>query len=138
MTIHNIAFTGSAGADMVHRLRLPMEGYNAGGFEFYGRISALKAGIAYADKVNTVSPTYAEELKTPEFGMGFDGALKYKGADFTGILNGIDTEYWNPETDPDLPERYGRDGAIEGKAACKRAFQEALEQHPGSVHYPLQ
>ncbi|PRY26061.1 starch synthase [Aliiruegeria haliotis] len=99
-TIHNIAFTGSAGADMMARLRLPMEGYNPGGFEFHGRISALKAGIAYSDKVNTVSPTYAEELKTPEFGMGFDGALAHKGSDFCGILNGIDTDYWNPAKDP--------------------------------------
>ncbi|MFD0979462.1 glycogen synthase GlgA [Tropicimonas aquimaris] len=102
MTIHNIAFTGSAGADMIHRLRLPMQGYNAGGYEFYGRISALKAGISYADKVNTVSPTYAKELTTEAFGMGFDGTLKYKGKDFTGILNGIDTDAWNPETDPNI------------------------------------
>ncbi len=102
MTIHNIAFTGSAGANMIQALRLPYEGYNDGGFEFYGRISALKAGIAYSDRVNTVSPTYAKELRTPGFGMGFDGILRYKGPRFSGILNGIDTDTWNPETDPNI------------------------------------
>lgn len=122
MTIHNIAFTGSAGMDMVHRLRLPMEGYNAGGFEFFGRISALKAGIAYADKVNTVSPTYAQELKTPEFGMGFDGTLKFKGAHFSGILNGIDTEYWNPATDKHIiPYK-----VLRGKAKARAALCEEM------------
>ncbi|MDV7145072.1 glycogen synthase GlgA [Tropicimonas sp. TH_r6] len=126
MTIHNIAFTGTAGADMVHRLRLPMEGYNAGGFEFYGRISALKAGIAYADKVNTVSPTYAEELKTPEFGMGFDGTLQFKGENFTGILNGIDTDYWDPATDTHI-ESYK---VLRGKAKARAALCEEMRLDP--------
>ncbi len=126
MTIHNIAFTGSAGSDMLGRLRLPAEGYNSGGFEFYGRISALKAGISYADRVNTVSPTYAEELKTPEFGMGFDGTLKFRGSAFSGILNGIDTEVWNPVTDPKvIPYK-----ALRGKAKARAALTEELGLDP--------
>ncbi|SFD05051.1 glycogen synthase GlgA [Tropicimonas isoalkanivorans] len=128
MTIHNIAFTGSAGADMIPRLRLPAEGYNAGGYEFYGRISALKAGIAYADKVNTVSPTYAEELKTPHFGMGFDGALQFKGKDFSGILNGIDLDVWNPATDPNIV-RYKN---VAGKAKARAALVEEMELDQGA------
>ncbi|WP_068110513.1 glycogen synthase GlgA [Tropicimonas marinistellae] len=126
MSIHNIAFTGSAGADMIASLRLPAEGYNAGGFEFYGRISALKAGIAYADKVNTVSPTYAEELKTEGFGMGFDGTLRYKGKDFVGILNGIDTEAWNPANDPEIATYK----TLPGKGKARAALIEEMELAP--------
>lgn len=121
-SIHNIAFTGSAGSDMIPRLRLPAEGYNAGGFEFFGRISALKAGITYSDKVNTVSPTYAQELKTVDFGMGFDGTLRHKGTDFSGILNGIDTEYWNPATDPHI-ETYSQP---RGKAKARATLIEEM------------
>ncbi|RYH11159.1 glycogen synthase GlgA [Tropicimonas sp. IMCC6043] len=117
MTIHNIAYTGSVGADAMRDLRLPWEGYNAGGFEFYGRISALKAGIAYADKVNTVSPTYARELTTPEFGMGFDGTLAHKGGDFSGILNGIDVDVWNPATDPHIETYKVLRGKLKARAA---------------------
>lgn len=128
LTIHNIAFTGSVGADRLSWLRLPFEGYNSGGFEFYGRVSALKAGVSYSDKVNTVSPTYARELMTPEFGMGFDGTLKFKGANFSGILNGIDTEVWNPATDPKIATY----DSPEGKARARAALVEEFGLEPGS------
>lgn len=125
-TIHNIAFTGSVGPDMIGRLRLPMEGYNAGGFEFFGRVSALKAGIAYSDKVNTVSPTYAEELKTPGFGMGFDGILHFKGPNFSGILNGIDTDAWDPATDEKIiPYK-----VLRGKLKARSALCEEMGLAP--------
>ncbi|MCC2111537.1 MAG: glycogen/starch synthase, partial [Hyphomicrobiales bacterium] len=94
--IHNIAFQGLAPAHMLTALQLPAHMFTPQGFEYWGRISALKAAIVYADKVSTVSPTYAEELMTPQFGMGMEGVLADRGSDFTGILNGIDLEAWTP------------------------------------------
>lgn len=96
LTIHNIAFQGLAPAHMLSALQLPAHLFNPRGFEYWGRISALKAGIVFADKVSTVSPTYAEELMTPEYGMGMEGVLADRAADFTGILNGIDLDAWKP------------------------------------------
>ncbi|SIP86340.1 starch synthase [Paracoccus thiocyanatus] len=99
LTIHNIAFQGLAPAHMLSTLRLPAGLFNPQGIEYWGRISALKAGIVLADKVSTVSPTYAEELMTPEYGMGLEGVLADRAADFTGILNGIDLDAWRPPYD---------------------------------------
>lgn len=96
LTIHNIAFQGIAAPAMLNDLRLPKQGFTIDGFEFFGWISALKAGIVYSDKVSTVSPTYAGQLLTPEFGMGLDGILRHRRDDFVGILNGIDLDAWQP------------------------------------------
>lgn len=96
LTIHNIAFQGLAPAPMLAQLELPVHGFSRDGFEYWGKISALKAGIVYADKISTVSPTYAQELMTPEFGMGLEGILQTRATDLTGILNGIDEEIWTP------------------------------------------
>lgn len=96
LTIHNIAFQGLAPAHMLGALQLPAHLFTPQGFEYWGRISALKAAIVFADKVSTVSPTYAEELMTPEFGMGMEGVLADRGSDFIGILNGIDLDAWTP------------------------------------------
>lgn len=96
LTIHNVAFQGLAPAHMLAALQLPAHLFTPQGFEYWGRISALKAGIVFSDKVSTVSPTYAEELLTPEFGMGMEGVLAGRGGDFVGILNGIDLDAWTP------------------------------------------
>ncbi|AJE47780.1 glycogen synthase GlgA [Celeribacter indicus] len=96
MTIHNIAFQGCSPGDTVGALGLPPQGFTQSGFEYWGQVSALKAGIVGATKVSTVSPTYAQELMTPEFGMGMEGVLAGRAADFVGILNGIDEEVWSP------------------------------------------
>ena len=96
LTIHNIAFQGLAPASMLRTLDLPEGGFTQSGFEYWGKISALKGGIVMADKVSTVSPTYAQELMRPEFGMGMEGVLASRGGDFTGILNGIDLDVWQP------------------------------------------
>lgn len=96
ITIHNIAFLGMAPTDMVETLDLPPEGFTQEGFEFWGHISALKAGLVHADKITTVSPRYAEEIMTPEFGNGLDGLLRNRQGDLLGILNGIDAELWAP------------------------------------------
>ncbi|WP_223479222.1 glycogen synthase GlgA [Oricola indica] len=102
LTIHNIAFHGMAPASRLEGLRLPPSGFQPDGFEYYGAINALKAGLVYADKLSTVSPTYARELMLPEFGMGLDGVLRSRRADLVGILNGIDESFWDPQTDPEI------------------------------------
>lgn len=100
MTIHNIAFHGLTGGERLSALGLTGEGFDLDGYEYYGHISALKAGLTQAWAINTVSPTYAQELTTPEFGMGLDGVIRARWSDVSGILNGIDTAGWDPMTDP--------------------------------------
>ena len=121
-TIHNIAFHGNTGADRLHALRLDASRFNADHFEFWGQISALKAALAGAHRITTVSQTYARELLTPEFGIGMDGILRARKADLTGIVNGIDTDLWNPETDPEITPYK----APAGKVANKRALQKTF------------
>lgn len=96
LTIHNIAFQGLAPADKLAALRLPPSGMQTDGFEYWDQISALKAGLVTADRITTVSPTYAGELMTPEFGMGLDGVLRQRRSDLSGILNGVDLDAWSP------------------------------------------
>lgn len=122
LTIHNIAFHGLAPASMRDRLRLPASGFTQDGFEFWGQINALKAGIVWADRITTVSPTYADELKTPEFGWGLDGVLRMRGADFRGVLNGIDEAVWNPATDPAVDTYSGPSGKRKAKARLRAEF----------------
>ncbi len=107
MTIHNIAFQGLAPATLMGRLRLPQSRFNRDGFEFWGKISALKAGLMDADWITTVSPTYVDELATPAFGMGLDGVIRLRGDRFSGILNGVDLNVWNPRKDRSIAYRYG-------------------------------
>jgi len=102
MTIHNIAFQGIAPARKRRALGILPKDFNPEGVEYFGNISTLKAGLIYADKLTTVSPTYAQELMTHEFGMGMEGVLQYRKNDFTGILNGIDESVWSPEVDPQI------------------------------------
>ena len=106
LTIHNIAFQGVFGADTLGPLGLSPELFTPDGLEYWGKLSFLKAGIAFSHKITTVSPTYARELLLPEFGMGLEGILQARRADLSGILNGIDTEIWNPDADPNLPRPY--------------------------------
>lgn len=119
-TIHNIAFHGNLPADRLGALRLDPARFTADHFEFWGQISALKAGLTGAAKITTVSRTYAEELLTPEFGMGMDGVLRYRQSDLVGIVNGIDEGIWNPATDPDITPYK----SAAGKAANKKALQK--------------
>ena len=124
-TIHNIAFQGNQPLDAAAALGVPAATLGPDGAEFYGQLSFLKAGIRYADRVTTVSPSYARELLTGEFGAGMDGLLRVRGGAFRGILNGIDNVLWDPARDPHLAQRYSRDDRS-GKAACKAALQAEL------------
>jgi starch synthase len=121
-TVHNIAFHGSAPAGRLGDLRLDRADFvQDGGFEFWGRIDALKAGLVWADRITTVSPTYARELTRPEFGAGLDGVIRSRAADLNGILNGIDTKVWNPARDKALTARYS---TPRGKAKNRKALRE--------------
>lgn len=121
-TIHNAAFQGCFPRESASQLGLTDEELAAGGIEFYGQISFLKAGVAYADKLTTVSPTYAREIQTPEYGAGLEGLYRSRSQDLTGIMNGIDSALWNPATDPLLPRLYSLD-KIGGKQVCKASLQ---------------
>lgn len=120
VTIHNIAFQGITGADRIGRLRLDTARYTRAGFEYYGKVSALKAGLTLAERLSTVSPTYADELMRPEFGMGLDGVMRERAGVLSGILNGIDEAAWNPATDPALAQPYT---APAGKKAARAALR---------------
>jgi starch synthase len=124
-TVHNLAFQGNFDAGWVARLGLPPRCFTMEGAEFHGQLSFLKAGLAYAQAITTVSPRYAREIQTPEFGCGMDGLLRHRAAALAGILNGIDTEIWDPERDPFIAAPYGS-ASLERKALNKKALQEAL------------
>ena len=111
--------------DWLPRLDLPWDLLGIEALEFYGRISFLKAGINYSTFLTTVSPTYAQEIQTPELGFGFDGILRRRSADLVGILNGIDTVQWNPMRDPHLPAPFSA-ADLSGKRAAKAAVLAAL------------
>jgi starch synthase len=123
-TVHNLAYQGFFPAGMFADLALPASFFAVDGVEFYGGLSFLKAGLFYADRLTTVSPTYAREIQTPAFGWGLDGLLRARGNVLTGILNGVDPRVWSPENDALLPRGYAVDDAAEGKAAAKAALEQ--------------
>ncbi len=106
LTIHNLAFQGVFGAETRRPLKLPADVMRVDGMEYWGNLSFLKAGVQWATHLSTVSPTYAREILTPEHGMGFDGLLRARAHQLTGIVNGIDDDIWNPATDPLLSSTY--------------------------------
>ena len=125
MTVHNLAFQGVFDASWMRPLALPAATFSIEGVEFYGRLSFLKGGLAYADAITTVSPTYAREIQTEELGCGLDGLLRARRDALSGIANGIDAETWDPQRDPHLPQPYGR-WTLERKSASKEALQRRL------------
>jgi starch synthase len=128
-TVHNLAFQGQFPAYLLGILRLPAVAWSVDGVEYYGGIGFLKAGLRLSDYVTTVSPTYAEEICTEAGGMGLGGLLRARTESLVGILNGIDTEVWNPTTDPRLPARYDAE-QLELRADNKRALQAELGLEP--------
>ncbi|HTJ79081.1 MAG TPA: glycogen synthase GlgA [Rariglobus sp.] len=117
-TIHNIAFQGVFPMRSFYRTNLPDELMGIDGVEFYGQMSMMKAGILFADRVTTVSPRYAREIQTPEFGCGLDGVVGTRAGDIVGLLNGIDTDNWNPATDSLIPATYSATD-LAGKGVCR-------------------
>ncbi len=134
-TIHNMAYQGLFPASAQAQLNLPGQLWRPDGLEYHGMLSFIKGGLAFADWITTVSPTYAQEIQTPEFGYGLEGLLAYRRDNLTGILNGIDTDIWNPETDPHLSRRYSASD-LDGKQANKLELQQRLGL-PTNADIPL-
>ena len=124
-TIHNLAYQGIFDKSWVPRLGLRWEDFTINGFEFFDRLSFMKAAVNFADAITTVSPTYAKEIQRPEYGNGLDGVIRRRGDALVGILNGIDYDEWDPESDPHLPAPFSA-GDLSGKQAAKRALLETF------------
>ena len=162
-TIHNLAYQGIFNGLMAATLQLPGQLLTPDGLEFHGMISFIKGGIAYADKITTVSPTYAQDIQTEELGYGLEGLLIYRDQDLIGIINGIDDD-WNPHTDPLIAKNYTIDTLIdkkENKKALQAHLNLPVDEHvlvialisrlveqkgidmilgclPEMIHYPIQ
>ncbi len=134
MTIHNMAFQGYYDAAIFPRLGLPASAWSVDGVESYAGVGYLKAGMQLADVITTVSPSYAAEIRQPEFGMGLEGLVTLRGDRVRGILNGIDSAIWNPQTDPDIAARYNR-RSLAKRTANKRAIEKefGLEKDSGPI-----
>lgn len=122
ISLHNMAFQGCYSPNWVESLGLPSSGFSIEGFEYHGQLSFLKAAIFYADAISTVSPRYAKEIQTAAFGFGLEGLLSKRGDEIKGILNGIETEEWNPATDKYLSHTYNSEN-LQGKLQVKLALQ---------------
>jgi starch synthase len=131
ITIHNLAFQGVFAPHWVTDLGLPAGSFRIDGVEYYGRFAFLKAALFYANAITTVSPTYAAEIQREPLGMGLHGLLSTRSSALTGILNGIDTQAWDPRTDPVIAARYD-EAHLERKQAAKRALQRELRLGQGN------
>jgi len=132
-TVHNLAFQGLFASEDFAQLRLPSRFMQSHGLEFHGQLSFMKAGLKYARRITTVSPTYASEIATHEFGCGLDGVIRGRGSDVSGILNGVDPAVWNPADDASLAHHYSA-RSLAGKARCKATLQaeSGLAVRPGA------
>ncbi len=132
LTIHNLAYQGLFPREQWALTGLPESAFSMDGLEYYGQINCLKGGLVSADTLTTVSPTYAKEIQTPDVGCGLEGVLAVRTPDLVGILNGIDPDEWNPETDPHIEARYSA-AKVSGKSLCKLALQkrQQLPEHHG-------
>jgi starch synthase len=124
LTVHNLAYQGLFPSSYFPALGLDSGFFNAGQFEFYGMINFLKSGLASADRLTAVSPTYACEIQRNGCGFGLEGVLRERSGDLSGILNGVDYGVWNPETDTYIKRRYSTND-LAGKLDCKLALQES-------------
>ncbi|MFH1381428.1 MAG: glycogen synthase GlgA [Chloroflexota bacterium] len=125
MTVHNLGYQGLFGYPDWHLLNLDPGLFTARYLEFYSRMNFLKGGLVFADAITTMSPSYAEEIKTTENGFGLDGVFRERAAQLVGILNGVDYDIWNPENDHLIARQYGLQN-LAGKKACKTDVQRSL------------
>ncbi len=128
ITVHNLAFQGQFGAAIFPGLGLPPQAMALDGVEYYGGVGYLKAGLQSAWSLTTVSPTYAQEIRTPQFGMGLDGLINSRAVDLYGIVNGIDVDVWDPATDPLLVSRYSR-ANLKARQPNRQAVEERFDLH---------
>jgi len=124
-TVHNLAYQGLFPSGDFAMLGLPSRFMASSGLEYHQQLSFMKAGLKFAQRVTTVSPTYAKEIATHEFGFGLDGVIRGRGGDVSGVLNGVDGAVWDPATDASLAARYSAT-QLQGKGSCKRALQTEL------------
>jgi starch synthase len=129
MTVHNLAFQGRYRASLFSRLGLPDAAFSLDGLEYHGDVNFLKGGLSYADRLTTVSPTYAREITGIENGMGLDGLLRHRTGSLSGIMNGIDDTVWNPETDSLISARFAR-GRTAERSINKTALQKRMGLDP--------
>ncbi|MEN9816792.1 MAG: hypothetical protein RLZ32_672 [Gemmatimonadota bacterium] len=125
LSVHNAGYQGHFPPEMLAECGIPPELFTPRHLEWHGRVNLLKGGLTHADAVVTVSPTHAQELRTPAGGFGLDGVFRWLGDRFAGIINGIDQQAWDPATDPQIPAPYDRD-ALEDKARCKAGLQRSF------------
>jgi starch synthase len=135
-TIHNLGYQGLFPKTALPAVALDPALYRPDGMEFFAELSYIKGGIALADALTTVSPTYAREIQTPEFGFGLDGALRARADVLTGILNGVDYREWNPKTDAYLPARYSEQD-LSGKRVCKQRLIAEVGLPAAALDRPL-
>jgi len=135
-TIHNLAFQGLFPPLAMAEAAIDPRLFAVDGLEFWGKVSYLKAGLALSDALTTVSPTYAREIQTAEFGAGLDGLLRGRANVLSGILNGVDYNDWSPEVDRHIPARYSAQD-LSGKSACKRALIEEFGLPADAMDRPL-
>jgi starch synthase len=128
-SIHNLGYQGLFDAGVLVELGLDSSLFSADRLEYHGRVSLLKGGLRFADRISTVSPTYCHEIQTPAFGMGFEGLLTARRNRLHGVLNGLDGDLWNPETDQALSKTYSP-AKLRGKGQCKTALQAELGLQP--------
>lgn len=134
-TIHNIAYQGLFSWETFQQLGLPADWWTMDKLEFYGRLSFIKGGLVYADRINTVSPTYAKEICTPHFGFGLEGLLNYRADVLSGILNGVDDKQWNPSKDERIAQNYSS-RSLPRKTVNKTSLQAAMGL-PQNTDIPL-
>jgi starch synthase len=136
MTVHNLAFQGQFGPELLAALGFTPSAFGVDGIEYYNTIGFLKAGLQLADRITTVSPTYAQEIRGPDAGMGLDGLLRARSGVVSGILNGVDTSIWDPATDTHLPEVFDL-RRLKSRAVSKTALQArfGLTHEPGALLY---
>lgn len=129
LTIHNLGYQGLFPAEQFPSTGLPSHLFTPAALEFYGQVNVLKGGLVFADLLTTVSPTYSQEIQTAEYGCGLEGVITERRSALSGIVNGIDTDSWNPATDQHLAASYSVAG-LSGKARCKKALQRELGLRP--------
>ncbi len=136
LTVHNLAYQGRFWHWDMLLTGLDWKLFNWKQMEFHGDLNLLKGGLIFANQISTVSPRYAQEIMTEQFGCGLDGVLRYRSDHVTGILNGVDDDVWNPSSDPSIDTQYTVATWRQGKAACKKAIQQELGLKP-DPHKPL-
>jgi len=134
--IHNIGYQGIVPTERIENIGLPDRYYRMDGMEYYGRMNLLKAGIVYSQAVTTVSPTYAQEIQTPDFGEGLDGLMRSVNKRLHGILNGVDYRIWDPEKDRLIAANYSRKN-LEGKTICKKDLLKEMGLPGRLLNRPL-